>query len=31
VWYGPDTAVVVTGTTSLAHLKAFAASLHVGE
>ncbi len=31
VWYGPDTAVVVTGTTSLANLKAFAASLRVGQ
>lgn len=30
VWYGPDTVVVVTGTTSIANLEAFAASLHVG-
>lgn len=30
VWYGPDTVVVVSGTTSMANLEAFAASLHVG-
>ena len=29
VWYGPQTTVVVTGTTTLDNLKAFAASLHV--
>lgn len=28
VWYGPQTTVVVTGTTTLDNLKAFAASLH---
>lgn len=30
VWYGRSTVVVVTGTTSLANLESFAASLHVG-
>ena len=29
VWYGPQTTVVVTGTTTMDNLKAFAASLHV--
>lgn len=29
VWYGRDTVVVVSGTTSLANLEMFAASLHV--
>jgi hypothetical protein len=30
VWYGPNSVVVVTGTASVANLKALAASLHVG-
>ncbi|HXR42766.1 MAG TPA: DUF4245 domain-containing protein [Acidothermaceae bacterium] len=30
VWYGPSSVVVVTGTASMANLKALAASLHVG-
>jgi len=30
VWYGPRSVVVVTGTTTVANLERFAASLHVG-
>lgn len=30
VWYGPESVVVVTGTTSVLNLKQLAASLHVG-
>jgi hypothetical protein len=30
VWYGPRSVVIVTGTTSVANLEEFAASLHVG-
>jgi hypothetical protein len=30
VWYGPNSVVMVTGTTSMANLEQLAASLHVG-